>query len=99
MKLLAIPAQSKEYLKLPVTSPDSVAVLAVHMAVLPRGQDPGDNDWKTAEWVSSATTVRILIGPGSPDIGQLGEGIYVPWVKVTANPEIPVLEGIPFRIT
>jgi hypothetical protein len=99
MKLLAIPAQSKEYLKLPVTSPDSVAGLPVRMAVLPRGQDPGEDDWKTAEWVSGATAARILIGPGSPDIGQLGEGIYVPWVKVTASPEVPVLEGLPFRIT
>ena len=56
---------------------------------------PQNTDWQSASWTTDTTNVlypysaKCLVGPaGTID---LGIGTYVIYVKVTDNPEIPVL--------
>lgn len=51
--------------------------------------------WAAATWVTQpggVFLVSVLIGPGT-DIGPLAVGIYNVWVRVTDNPEIPVMRA------
>ena|SRR5215469_6472611 len=68
----------------------------VQMAFMPQAtQPPGSSDWQTAIWGTNSANVLepytafCLIGPGGTI--QLGTGTYVVYVKVTSNPEIPVV--------
>jgi hypothetical protein len=99
--VLKIPAISTIYLKAEVIGSDDLDTFDVRMAVLPVGQDPGDADWVTAEWVTEngVRKAMVLIGPVSAL--PLVKGVtYVPWVKILAGaPEIPVLEYERLHIT
>lgn len=66
--------------------------------------DPVTLDWKTAAWNTvedsaghSDYFARILVGPGGTV--TLVEGDYDVLVKVTDNPEVPVLRAGLLRIT
>lgn len=66
----------------------------VAMALLPVGVTPGSGDWQTASWDpggvnSGAYLAQCLVGPGGAI--TLIAGTYQVWVKVTDNPEVPVL--------
>jgi len=90
---LTIPWQSKEYLKAPVAGPADLESLPPEMALLPSGQDPTPGDWLAAEWIIEGGQLKamILIGPGT--LLPLTKGlVYQVWVRVTAEPEIPVLK-------
>lgn len=76
------------------TSLADVSGLLVSVAVMPRGQDPEAGNFKTAEWKTDLPfkAAQVMVGPGSA-VGQLAEGTYKLFTKVTATPEIPVLES------
>ena len=96
---LRISVQSTEYVNVPVSA--RVAGSAVNptadvvaMALPYRGVAPVSGDWKTASWETDSTTTpathyaRLLVGPGGTAY-QVGS--FDVYVKVTDNPEIPVL--------
>ncbi|MEU8040884.1 hypothetical protein [Streptosporangium sp. NPDC049078] len=90
---ITIPAISKEYVKAGVGGSADLPDFLVHMALLPAGQDPGPDDWLPAEWIveDGATKAMILVGPSTQL--PLTKGIlYQVWVRITAAPEIPVLQ-------
>ena len=70
----------------------------VQMAFMPQAtQSPQNTDWQTAIWVTRSSdilnpyAVACLVGPGGTI--QLPIGTYVMYVKITDNPEIPVLQA------
>ena len=60
-------------------------------------QVPQVSDWVTGKWVTETTNVlypysaACLVGPAGTI--TLGIGTYIIYVKITDNPEIPVLIG------
>jgi hypothetical protein len=98
---IEISAQSRQYVKVPVTAKLAGAVVnptsdVVQMAfALMGGAAPGT--WSSAAWETDSSTspatylARIMVGPGGTV--ALTAGIYDVWVKVTDSPEIPVLRS------
>ena len=71
---------------------------AVQFAFMPTAvQVPQVSDWVAGSWDIDTTNVlypysaKCLVGPGGTI--TLGIGTYVVYVKITDNPEIPVLIG------
>lgn len=93
--ILCVPAESKEFLHVPVTATSSLSGYQVEMAVIAYGADPVSADWKTAAW--DGTDAKILVGPGSAL--ELAEAIYGVWVRITTAEEKPVLYSGAVRIT
>ncbi|WP_262403454.1 hypothetical protein [Actinomadura sp. CNU-125] len=93
--MLTIPSVSKEYLHIPVTG-GSVST-PVEIAVINAStEEPAEADWRPAdEW--DGTTAKLLIGPGGTL--ELEDGTYRVWVRVTANPEIPVIRSGLLEVT
>jgi hypothetical protein len=65
----------------------------VQMAFMLTG-NPGPSDWHAASWdtwtyPTLQYVAKCLIGPNSSV--SLAVGTYTVWVKVTDNPEVPVL--------
>lgn len=95
---LVVSPLSLVYVKQQVSAVKSGAVYdptgdTVQLAFLPFGQQPASGDWKAASWetISSKYYARCLVGPGGAI--TLTNGRYQIWVKITDNPEIPVLRG------
>ena len=70
----------------------------VQMAFMPQAtQVPGPSDWQAAIWSTVEANVLFpysascLVGPGGTI--TLGIGTYVLYVKVSDNPEVPVLQA------
>lgn len=97
--ITTIPSTSVEYVKARVEG-DYTTAMTVHMAVVTADSEPVSGDWKTAAWdgVDGAADAKILIGTGTL-IGALTEGLYGVWAKVTATPELPVINAGLIRIT
>jgi len=91
----AIPSSSREYLHIGVIG-DYTTTMPVDIAIVPIGIEPSDADWKPAAWHNGQA--RILIGPGSP-VGELDEGMYGVWVRVTTAEERPVIRSGTIKIT
>lgn len=92
-----IPSGSVEFLTVLVDT-GGVATLSsqpVAFALTAVGYDPdGTTTWRSASWSGEAGTSRsaaILIGPGTSHI--IAEGKYEVWVKVTDNPESPIVHA------
>jgi hypothetical protein len=92
-----IPSGSVEFLSVWVDT-DGVATLSsqpVAIALTPLRSDPDDDTtWRGASWAGSAATARsaaILIGPGTSH--EIDAGKYEVWVKVTDNPETPIVHA------
>lgn len=75
-----------------VTTDPSPTSKLVSIAVKPRDTDPEVGDFKTAAWIPGTTKAQVMVGPGTA-VGELAPGVYKLWTKVTATPEIPVLES------
>jgi hypothetical protein len=92
-----IPAISVEYVRVAVTGPTGVDLgeLDVALAVVADGQIPVTDDWKVGTWIGSSAAV--LVGPGT--LLELGQGTYDVYVKITSDPEIPVLPSGSIHIT
>lgn len=70
----------------------------VSMAFMPQAtQVPQLSDWQAAVWATRAGNIiepyaaYCLVGPGGTI--QLSIGTYVVYVKITDNPEVPVLQA------
>lgn len=95
MAITSIPSSSREYLHIAVSGDYSMS-MPVELAIVPYGVEPDDDDWTTAAWVDGAA--RLLIGPGST-FGELDEGDYGAWVRVTTSEERPVIYSGIVKIT
>ena len=101
---IAVSQLSLQYIGVPVNAltldgdaydPTADPVL---MAFLPQAtQVPQNSDWKTAIWATRAGNVLYpyaaycLVGPGGTII--LGTGTYYLYVKITGDPEIPIIRA------
>lgn len=92
----SIDRDSKEYIKVPVTAPAGIdlGAQAVSIAVVDVAARPLSSDYKTATW--DGTSAKTLVGPG---VLPLAPGNYKVWVKVTDNPEVPVLAAGTITVT
>lgn len=101
---ISISQLSLQYVGLPVTAADingaavNPTAFPVTMAFMPQAtQVPQVSDWQAAIWGTDTSnalypyTAYCLIGPGGTI--RLGVGTYVVYVKVSGNPEIPVLQA------
>ncbi len=95
MTILIVPSSSREYIHIPVAG-DYTESMPVHVAIVAAGVEPDADDWNAAAWESG--TAKLLIGPGST-FGELDEGTYAAWVRVTASEERPVMRSGTVRIT
>lgn len=95
-----VPSSSVVLYRHQVTAANDPTGNLVSMAVVPYDVDPGAADFKTAAWLIEGGKYYavILIGQTATGIGPLVEGIYKSWVKVTATPEIPVLESTNYLV-
>ena len=90
-----IPSSSVEYISSTVTG-DATESDPVEMAVVAYGVEPDGDDWHTAAWDGAAAKVKIGTGTS---VGELDEGTYGVWVRVTTADEVPVLYAGAIRIT
>ncbi|MCI3277643.1 hypothetical protein [Streptomyces cylindrosporus] len=65
---------------------------------------PASGDWKTGSWDGTeprapdgAYLARCLVGPGGTV--ELPVGQYTMWIRITDNPEVPVIPFGLLRIT
>ncbi|MER5420349.1 hypothetical protein [Streptosporangium roseum] len=96
------PRESIEYVYVVVEGSDNLDTLPVVGQIQPYGIRPDPSAWETATWGVDAdgnTAARILIGPGTPFDFSTAPGTVIPWAQVTADPELPLLEGTPVQIT
>lgn len=94
-----ISALSLERIKVPVTATVNGAsynptVDTVQMAFKPPKDEPAAGDWLTASWetIGGKYHARALVGPGGGVI-TLTKGRWNVWLKVTDNPEVPVIDA------
>lgn len=95
---MKISSLSREYVRCPISATEAgvtvnPSVDTVVMAFTLDGAEPAAADWKAATWETAGTTyyARCLVGPGGTVV--LPDGVYTVWVKVTDNPEVPVLRA------
>lgn len=92
---------SREYVLVPVSATiEGVTidptVYPVEVAVV-AGSPSSPGSWHTAEWdtdLAAAPDVhmaKLLVGPGG--VVAPGPGTYDVWVRVGANPELPVMHS------
>jgi len=93
---------SRVYLEVPVVAPESITLNAqtVEMSLVAYGTDPGA--WTAAQWhptqdADSERDAILLVGEGSPT--ELLPGTYSVWVRISDNPERPVLHAGGLRVT
>jgi hypothetical protein len=85
-----VPAASRHYLKVPITSALPVVNDDVSFAFVQPAAAPGDSDWLSGNWEAGTPPyARCLIGPGGTI--ALAHGLYDVFVRITDDPEIPVL--------
>jgi hypothetical protein len=92
MANITLSSLSLEKVSVAITATANPTGDTVQMAVALNYTNP--TTWVSATWVTVAGVyyATVLIGPGSA-IGTLPKGIYSVWVKITDNPEIPVLQA------
>jgi hypothetical protein len=104
MRVRDYPRETKEYLPVPIDGPiDDLTGLDVEMQVRLYPLRPLDDGWKEAEFGTDPdtgqTVAQILIGPDTDWDFSAAPGTYVPYVRITASPEIPLVEGRPVKIS
>lgn len=95
-----IPSSSRIYYRQQVKTATDPMALPVSMAAKVYDLEPDAADFKTATWVTEGGLwyAQVLVGEDGQGLGVLPEGIYKTWVKVTATPEVPVLESRNFLV-
>lgn len=81
-----ISSLTQEYLEIQISCSIDPRSYPVYVAFAQPGQDP--STWLTASWKPDETdpyACQILIGANT-----MAKGRYEVWVKIAANPEIPV---------
>ena len=92
---IEISVLSRVYIKSPITATVAGSIVdvtgdAVEMAIVVAKTDVTDGDFHSATWV--AGSAAILVGPGgSPSIGTFAPDFYDVYIRITDNPETPVL--------
>lgn len=103
--MLSYSTQSTEYVKVQV-APTINGVLAdptsdqVRMAfVVPGSAPPGSSDWLAGSWETAGTKyyARCLIGPAGTV--TLAPGEYRVYLKISDDPEIPIVDCGQIEIT
>ena len=106
---IGISQLSTEYVVIPVQATKSGAAYnptgdTVQFAFMPTPTAlPGVSDWVAGSWDTDTSNViypysaKCLVGPSG--VITLGTGTYVIYLKITDNPEIPVLVGGQLQIT
>ncbi len=88
-------ASSTQYVPVIVTAMGGDPTADVVAMAFTTGTDPQPSDWQSASWDTSSALgsnqylAQCLVGPAGAI--QLAVGQYAIWVKVTDNPEIPIL--------
>jgi hypothetical protein len=63
---------------------------------------PGSSDWNGGSWSDSTAPgiflAQCLVGPANSGVA-LDQGTYTIWVKITDNPEVPVINAGTLTIT
>lgn len=102
-------ALSREYVSVAITArtagtPVNPTADVVEFAFTTVTAKPAAGDWKTGSWDGTeprppggAYTAHCLVGPGGTV--ALPAGQYTMWVRVTDNPEVPVIPFGRLRIT
>lgn len=99
--MLVIPSSSRDYIHVPLTSwSGDVAdptTLPVSLAITTGSAEPGEAAWTAATWTTHNGThhARALFADlvANPQPGTT----YRLWMRLTAEPEVPVLYSGPFR--
>ena len=92
-----IQADSLEYLPIQIGADVPLGTQPVEVAILAdEDAEPGESDWKPAEWASDDKTVLILIGPGGEI--ELSRGRWYVYVRIDAPPEKPVIYAGPLTV-
>jgi hypothetical protein len=78
---------SLEYLHVPLSI--DVEGAEFELAFTAYGDETDPSEWHAATYADGS--VRVLVGPGGAV--ELAVGDYMVWVRVTANPEIPVRQA------
>lgn len=94
-------ALSREYVAVAITAktagtPVNPTGDVVEFAFTTVTAKPAPGDWKTGSWDGTqphqpdgAYIAHCLVGPGGTV--ELAAGQYVMWVRITDNPEVPVI--------
>ena len=103
MGIRQYPRETLEYLSVPIDGPpEDLTGLDVFMQVRPYPERPTADGWKAAGWGedpdTGQTVAQVLIGPGEDFDFSDAPGTYIPYVKISASPETPVIEGRPVKI-
>jgi hypothetical protein len=100
---MMLAAASTEYIRVPVTAteagePVDITGDTVALGFTDSWNSDAPAEWHPATWetINDVHTARLLIGPGT-DVA-LTAGAWDVWVKVTDNPETPVLKAGVLRI-
>jgi hypothetical protein len=78
---------------------DSVSFAFTNANAFP-AQQPGDEDWNEGSWVTwpgSQYWAQILVGPANGGV-VLSTGRWQAYLKVTDDPEVPVLQPFVLQI-
>lgn len=99
---------STQYVLMPVATQAGGTIIdpttdAVACAFKPVGAEPAGADWVPATWLQDTTPgtfiAECLVGPAPGSAITLDPGIYTIWLKITDNPEVPVLQPGTLQIT
>lgn len=97
--LLKISALATEFVKVETTATKNDVAYdptadAVALAFVAVAGTPVAGDWKTGSWetISGRYHARALVGP-SGGVITLAVGRYSVWVRVTNNPETPIIRA------
>ena len=98
---IGMSALSTQYILVPVTATQAGAAYdptadSVQFAFMPTAtQVPGSSDWVAGSWDTVTSNLlypysaKCLVGPAG--VIDPGIGTYVVYMKITDNPEVPVL--------
>lgn len=89
----SIDRDSKEYLHVPITSPQGANLSLVQMAVVTIPARPTNGDWTAAAWDEAARVATLLVGP------YAAPAVMSVWVRITDNPEVPVFQAGTIAVT
>lgn len=66
----------------------------VSLAFLPNGVTPSIGDWHNATWqtLGGVNNAVCLVGPANGGV-VLATGTWTTWVKISDDPEVPVLQA------
>jgi hypothetical protein len=104
---ITISSYSTEYVQVPVQAvvagaPYNPTTDTVAVQFVPQGgQQEPTGTWNTGSWVTTAQSTYLaqcLVGPEDSGV-VLTPATYVIWLKITDNPEIPVIPAGTVTIT